>query len=89
MQAVRLEDLSKNGLRTTYSDSFVSLVGQTEQERIKCNVMLEQSRDFRDGVINIAYNKDYVSFSLFMLLINIEFRIFYQSKYLISLFERF
>ena len=36
-------------------------VGKTEQERVNVDMMLENAMDFRNGVIDMVYNKDYVS----------------------------
>ena len=36
-------------------------VGKTEQERVNVDMMLENAMDFRNGVVRMAYNNDYVS----------------------------
>jgi hypothetical protein len=36
-------------------------VGQTEKEQAYCEMMLENAMDFRNGVVRMCYNKDYVS----------------------------
>lgn len=36
-------------------------VGKTEQERINVDIMLENAMDFRNGVVRMAYNPEYVN----------------------------
>ena len=44
-----------------YTRVHVIAVGKTEQERVNVDMMLENAMDFRNGVVHMVYDKDYVS----------------------------
>lgn len=37
------------------------MVGKTEDERVRVDVMAEQSMDFRNGLVRLCYNPAFVS----------------------------
>lgn len=40
---------------------FFPTVGKTPREKVDCDMMLENAMDFRNGVIRLCYDNDYVS----------------------------
>lgn len=37
------------------------LLGKTKEEKVKCDMMLENAMDFRNGTVRLCYNPDYVN----------------------------
>ena len=37
------------------------LLGKTEEERIRVDILAEQSMDFRNGLVRLSYNQNFVS----------------------------
>lgn len=47
--------------KKSYYDIFFPTVGKTPREKVDCDMMLENAMDFRNGVIRLCYDNDYVS----------------------------
>lgn len=43
---------------------FFPIVGKTPREKVDCDMMVENAMDFRNGVIRLCYDNDYVRFML-------------------------
>lgn len=55
-------------------------MGKILKEKVDCDMMVENVMDFRNGVVRLCYNKDYVGFVLIFNCCGYLWDFFYEIK---------